>query len=231
MVVTSLATLRLPASEFALERTLAEFPDVSVRFLRSASVGGSTSTPLLWVRGDGLDGFGDALARDPSVASVTDLAGSETTRLYGLQWPANRSGERSGLGGGESLLRVPDVVLLDGVGRSAEWTFRALAQDRCGLGSVTDEWTDGGVAHSVERVTTLDDVPSPDRFGLTGAQHEALATAYRHGYYDVPRRGDIERVAGELGVSHQAASERLRRGHGRLVENALLCQTEPTLPL
>jgi predicted DNA binding protein len=29
-------------------------------------------------------------------------------------------------------------------------------------------------------------------------------------------------VAEELGISHQALSERLRRGHGRLVRNALV---------
>lgn len=55
--------------------------------------------------------------------------------------------------------------------------------------------------------------PSP----VTGEQREAVLTALELGYYEVPRHANLADVAAELGISHQALSERLRRAHGGLV--------------
>jgi len=48
---------------------------------------------------------------------------------------------------------------------------------------------------------------------LTEPQQEAIAEAYRQGYYDVPREISLEELANELDISHQALSERLRRAN------------------
>ncbi len=48
---------------------------------------------------------------------------------------------------------------------------------------------------------------------LTEPQREAIAEAYRQGYYDVPREISLEELANELDISHQALSERLRRAN------------------
>lgn len=57
--------------------------------------------------------------------------------------------------------------------------------------------------------------------GLTDIQHDTLVTAIRAGYYDVPRSLLMGELTDELGVSQQALSNRLRRRHRTLVENAL----------
>ncbi len=49
----------------------------------------------------------------------------------------------------------------------------------------------------------------------------SLIKAKEMGYYDVPRGISLSELADELGVSHQALSERLRRGHGRLIDRTL----------
>lgn len=53
--------------------------------------------------------------------------------------------------------------------------------------------------------------------GLTQEQHETLHAAIEHGYFDIPRSITMEELADELGVSHQAVSERLRRAYKTIV--------------
>lgn len=52
---------------------------------------------------------------------------------------------------------------------------------------------------------------------LTPPQRETLKLAYERGYYEIPRGASLMELAGELGVSDQACSERLRRGVQRLL--------------
>jgi predicted DNA binding protein len=60
------------------------------------------------------------------------------------------------------------------------------------------------------------------RFGLTEQQEATLKSAYEHGYYSIPREQTLSESAEALDVSHQALSERLRRSHRSLVENAVI---------
>ena len=57
---------------------------------------------------------------------------------------------------------------------------------------------------------------------MTPEQFEALVAAVRNDYFAVPRGIPLAELAEGLGISTQAASKRLRRGHERLVRNALL---------
>ena len=61
-----------------------------------------------------------------------------------------------------------------------------------------------------------------DRFGLTDEQYEALTMACETGSVDVPRATDLDELAAELDISHQALSERLRRAQATLVRETLL---------
>lgn len=51
---------------------------------------------------------------------------------------------------------------------------------------------------------------------LTAKQREMMIAAAEMGYFEVPRQVGLESVASEIGISSQAASERLRRGQHRL---------------
>jgi predicted DNA binding protein len=62
----------------------------------------------------------------------------------------------------------------------------------------------------------------PDDYGLTAPQRQALLLAAEYGYYDVPRNGTLTDIAGELDISEQAASQRLRRGTRALLESTIL---------
>lgn len=71
----------------------------------------------------------------------------------------------------------------------------------------------------LERVYPLgseEDRPVAQRWNLTPPQEEALRTAQRMGYFDVPRGADASAVADELGIGKSAFLERLRRGQRSL---------------
>lgn len=51
---------------------------------------------------------------------------------------------------------------------------------------------------------------------LTDKQREMMQTASDMGYFEVPREVGLAAVADEIGISSQAASERLRRGQHKL---------------
>jgi predicted DNA binding protein len=53
---------------------------------------------------------------------------------------------------------------------------------------------------------------------LTDCQREALDTAHNLGYFEIPRQATLADVVEQCGASSQAASERLRRGIGALID-------------
>jgi len=70
------------------------------------------------------------------------------------------------------------------------------------------------VGVSIERISPLGDEgdePVGRRWELTPAQEEALETAYRMGYFTVPRDATASEVADRIGISKSAFLERLRR--------------------
>ena len=75
---------------------------------------------------------------------------------------------------------------------------------------------------TVESVRRHETDPRGDRYDISEPQREVLLLASERGYFDVPRRASLADLADDLGVSSQAASERLRRGLDSLVERTLL---------
>ena len=55
---------------------------------------------------------------------------------------------------------------------------------------------------------------------VTGRQARALELAVRLGYFEVPRRAPLRRLAEALGVSRSAAAQLLRRGQSRYLSEA-----------
>lgn len=61
-------------------------------------------------------------------------------------------------------------------------------------------------------------MPKPE---LTKKQDEAIRVALQLGLYEVPRESRKEDLADEIGISSQAANERMRRAEKQLVEDYL----------
>lgn len=80
------------------------------------------------------------------------------------------------------------------------------------------------VGVSLERISPLGEDsadPVAQRWDLTPAQEEAVRTAHRLGYFNVPRSVTASDVADELGISKSAFLERLRRAQSGLFAQIL----------
>lgn len=62
---------------------------------------------------------------------------------------------------------------------------------------------------------------------MSPVQRETLLTAYRQGYFGIPRRTNQADLAEELEISDSALSQRIRRGVSKLIERDVLSEEEP----
>ncbi len=217
--MATVVTGTVPASEFALERTLTTASDVEFECERVVESGGDIVMPLTWARAEDSEALEAALADDPTVEEVSLLAEFEEERLYRMNWV-----ERVQLI--VQMLTNAQATVLEAHGSGEEWTLRVMYPTRDDL-STTHEFCDAhGVTFDVDRIRELEGEPA-GRYGLTREQYEALRTAHEAGYFEVPRRANLDGLADDLGISHQALSERLRRGEDALLESTLLVGSTP----
>lgn len=201
----------IPVRDFALAETFSQVPEATFEGERVVDHADDVAMPLVWARdGDGRRIY-RALRHDPSTEAVVPLADFGDQQLYRVTW--NREVR-------EVLDRITESAgtILDVRGDATSWQFRVFYPSRESL-SITNGGSDG-ISFAVNRVGQLEN-KSAVRYGLTDKQHEALRVGWRQGYFDVPRDIGIEELSSNLGITHQAVSERLRRGQSTLIKEAL----------
>ena len=210
----TVARIAIPAREFVLAETLQALPEATVRCDRIVESGDGSSIPLIWVRGTTHDELEAAFAADASVETASLLAEFDDRCLYRMTWESTV----------QMLVRLltnDHATILDIEGDADGWSIRVLYPSRNALSTTLTMCERHNFGVTVEAVYELEGEPG-DRYGLTPKQHEALTAAHESGYFAVPRSIDLMELSSAVGVSHQALSERLRRGHVALIENALL---------
>ncbi|WP_255167475.1 helix-turn-helix domain-containing protein [Natrononativus amylolyticus] len=220
--MSTIAELTIPADEFALSQTLDETDGLEVEIERVVAYDPDQVMPYIWFTGesDRLQTLDDALADDPSVEAAELLTDLDDERLYRMNWIDDVTVMIH-------LLTEEKATILKARGEDNRWRLRILFPERESLARTYDFASDNGLSINVEKIHQLDD-DRHGRHGLTDAQHETLVTALDRGYYEIPRAADMEALSDELGISHQALSERLRRAHRSLVEDAVAIGTEET---
>ncbi|MFC4438356.1 MULTISPECIES: helix-turn-helix domain-containing protein [Natrialbaceae] len=213
--MSTIAELTVPAEEFALWQTLDATTGLGVEIERVIAYDPDRVMPYVWLLGDEstLEDADDALATDSSVERAELLSDLGDERLYAMDWTDDVTVVLQLLTGDRS-------TVLDATVEDTQWRFRALFPERDVLSRTYEFATDQGVSIELQKIHRLDETRH-SRFDLTDAQHETLVSALDHGYYDIPRTIDMEGLSSELGISHQALSERLRRAHRSLVEEAV----------
>ncbi|MEF8789821.1 MAG: helix-turn-helix domain-containing protein [Haloarculaceae archaeon] len=209
----------VPASQFALNHALETLPDVEVECERIVRSGDDAVMPLLWVRYADREEVEAAFEADPSVGNVTCLSDLDEELLYRMDWIDHV----------DLLLQMltnAEATVLDAYGRGSRWKLRVLYPERDEFSTTHEFCAEHGLSFDVASIREIDGEPA-GRFGLTESQYRALVLAVQRGYYEVPRRTTLEELADEVGVSHQALSERLRRATGSLAEDALLVGALP----
>jgi len=209
----------VPAEEFALCHTLETLPEVRFECERIIKSGDDAVMPLLWARNADREKLDDAFGADPTVDNVRLLTEFDDECLYRMNWIDH---VQLLLG----MLTNSEATILDAYGQGDAWRLRALFPTREKFSTTHDFCSEHGLTYDVESIRELDGEPA-GRFGLTEEQYRALVLATQEGYYEVPQQRTLDDLADELDISHQALSERLRRGTEALVEDTLVVGAGP----
>ncbi len=115
---------------------------------------------------------------------------------------------------GAGLVFLPPVIIANGTE-----TYRVFALDRKQIDRAIRSL---GPENPVRVVSLRERVSGVGALsGLTDKQREALALAVRAGYFDRPKRTDLDAIAKSLRVSRPAAAERLQRATSKVLEALL----------
>lgn len=211
--------LSAESESLVLSETLATLPDVRIECERVVKSGEESIMPLLWTRGADHETLTEAFEEDADVEGVELLTSFENEHLYQMEW----------VGRIELLLQMltnGEATILDAYARHDEWKLRVLYPTRDHLSSTHEFCEDHGMSLEIEAIREMEGEPT-GRYGLTEGQYEALVAAVQAGHYDVPQETTMEELAAEMDVTHQALSERLRRGTKALVQDTLFIGNPP----
>jgi len=200
-----------------LEVAIRRAPAMEVEMEHLAATDEIPLRAFFWSYGDQFDQFEAGLDEDDGVERWTCLETKPGRRLYRVTHPA----------------KLPIVDLYhhaiehDALIRSATITSdgyraRMFVPDRDALASWREACGTDGLSIDVSALYGAEQTPPERHHGLSDQQREALLIAGEEGYFSIPRETSLAGLAEQLGVSSQAASERLRRGMENLVDGALV---------
>lgn len=209
-----LTEFSVPADDFLLNWSLESAPEMYVEIERVV-VESRDVTPYFWATGGDFETFEAALDEDPSVEDVRLLDEDDDERLYQANWRRNYQHITY-------AISDTDATILDAESGTDGWLVQILFPDEDALAAFQDHAAANDVSFTLERLRRSDYPEMLGKYDVTDDQYEALVAAYEHGYFEVPGEITLAELADELGVSKNAASARLRRGYGNLVENTLV---------
>ncbi len=205
--VATEAELRLPVEQVALAVAFEREPSLTCRVERVAAGREDRPFAFVWVGGTGREAVRDALSADPTVTLRGMLAEREGRWLCDVDF--------------DGVVRLVAAVVTreSGVVRSAvahdgAWRLHLWYPSRGAVGETVDCLGQFGIDADLTHICETD---GDDDMRLTAKQRETVETAYRRGYFEVPREVSLGELAEELDVSHQALSERLRRAQRTLL--------------
>lgn len=169
--------------------------------------------PYFWVRGASAENIEAAFEAHAGLVSIDLIDQVDDEYLMRAEWESEYFGIMS------ALARA-NVVVLSGVGEHDGWTFEVRGENREAISEFRTICQENDISIEITAVHALLPVPG-EGYDLTEAQREALMLAFERGYFDSPRDAGLEEIAEELGITQQALSSRLRRGHRQLISTTI----------
>lgn len=203
-------------TDFALMHTLSTGEDLSCEIERVVAYNQDAVMPFVWIEGpsSALEEIESILATDETVEEATCIADLDGNCLYQMRWSSNTNLLLD-------LLLEAKGSVLSARATDEGWSLRLLFPNREASSQAHDRCRENNVQCEIRTVYNITE-GKQGRFGLTDEQRDTLIKAFQSGYYEIPRERDLEELADEVGVTHQALSERLHRAHGNLVENTVM---------
>lgn len=212
--MSTISEVSIAAATFALGETVEAVPEATFDIERVVAHDTKRVLPFVWATAPDRDALEAAFEADRSVENVELLSALDDEWLYRMEWISHVQFV-------VHALLEEQATVLDAHSENGHWQLRLLFPDRDALSRTYDFCEDHDIVLDIETIYEMDG-ERHGRFGLTKEQAEALTAAFEYGYYEVPRDISVADLAAELGISHQALSERFRRAHGNLVENTLV---------
>lgn len=212
--MSTIVEASVPTEQFALEETSRRLPEALFEAVRVVADGSDGVMPLVWGTGGDQATITEALEDDASTDEVKVCTQIRGASLYRLSWTARVRVVTK-------LLVAERGAVLSARARDGAWTFRILFPHREAVAAIVESCDRYDVDLQIERIHPMTESSRSGQSELTDQQLRTVETALERGYYDVPRKTTLTELSEELDVSHQALSERLRRGHRRLVESTL----------
>ncbi|SIR97293.1 Predicted DNA binding protein, contains HTH domain [Haladaptatus litoreus] len=207
-----IADVSIPADAFPLGRILEEYPEMEIELERIVPLHDAV-IPLFWVSDGDTEAIEATLKEDPLTKSVRPLTQTDSRVLYEVEW----SPEVNGV---VQSLFDSDARLLEAEGTVDVWDFRLQFRTRSDLDRFREACEENGIPVTLRR---LYNPALPEENGqLSARQYEALVSAYKGGYFEVPRGTSMSTLAAEFEISDSAVSQRLRRGTAALIAETLL---------
>lgn len=213
-------TLRFSESTIHPVHRFIEEHDAMVKDrLLHGNITNTVDTYLFYVEGE-MDAYARALDRVPQISGyeMTPIGGTDTNTgsqkfyAYVKQELIDTDVALFDAFTRDGIIIVPPVDFL-GNG-TARLTVLGESQTlEAALDAVPD-----GVRIDVDRIGEYDRYEGVFDPGVTDRQYEAVVTAFETGYYDVPSRGSIAEIAGEMDCSTGTVSEHLRKAERKIIE-------------
>lgn len=213
--------MTIPTEQFALSETFDAVPDAKFESVPVAAHCPRGVMPLLWASSSDLDRLDAAVRDDDTTEEVTLLTEDDGQNLYRISWRAQV----------RVLIDVfveANGSLIAAQGVLDRWQLRVLFPERDTVSETCDDWRNHGIDPSIQRVNGVSGKVNCNGIELSDCQQESLVEAFTLDYYDVPRGITLDGLAKELNISHQALSERLRRGHRNLIKTTL-CESPSSI--
>ena len=216
--MSTISEISIGASTFALGDTLEAVPEATFDVERVVAHDDERVMPFVWATAPDREALEAAFADDPSVADVERLSDLDDEWLYRMAWVSHVQFV-------VHAITEEGATVLNAQSEQGRWQLRVLFPDRDALSRTYDACEDHDLDLDIETIYEMDN-ERHGRYGLTDDQSATLTAAFEHGYYEIPRDVSVADLADELGISHQALSERFRRAHGTLIENSLIVGRE-----
>lgn len=212
--MSTIVEATLPADQFALAHTLQATTNVEIEIVRVVETSTEQAMPYMWISADDLDDLPEILDDDPSTENVEILTELTEEFLVRMEWVTQIRIIMY-------IILEENATILNARGHDEQWEFRILFPEHDSISTTSDFCDEYDIGMSFDRIYELSESARRGRHGLTETQYETLRSAYESGYYSVPREASLTDLAEQRSVSHQALSERIRRGHQELIAATL----------
>ncbi|MFU8869985.1 helix-turn-helix domain-containing protein [Natronococcus sp.] len=216
--MTSIVNLEISSEGTGLAELFESVPSLACE----AEAGVVSDGYDLWLSGASKDEIESGLADASTIEDRTLVNGSEEQWLYNVTFAPD-------------AIDLFEVVLeeggtiLDASASGRSWNLNIRVQERSDASSIHTRLEELDLEPTVIRLYDTSD-ETGSQSGLTQNQYETLVAAINYGYFEIPRDVSMQELSEELGVSHQALSERLRRAYRSLVTSELDVSPEETEP-